>query len=233
MANWTLAQIRSKVERDLATEDELFVQPKEWIDYINEAIREAEAEITKLGLDDEYFLTKTTMSIVQGQAEYSLPPDIFANKINRVIYENGAVRYPIKRLRGSKAIEHFHELNYLPTGTDYYRYLITNDGVSGVKMQIAPTPQVSETNTITVWYHRDAKQLSVDTDACDIPEFVNFVLQYVKCRIYEKDVGHPNAQMAAAQLEKQRALMVETLTDMVEDGDNVMEQDTSFYQECV
>jgi hypothetical protein len=231
MATWTLLDIRNKIEKDLATEDELFVQKTEFSGYVNEAIREAEAEIHKLGLDDNYYLSKSTISLVNGTAEYSLPSDIYANKIKNMFYLNGAIRYKILRLRGTKALNYFHDLNYLATGTEEYRYLILNDASSGPKIVFSPTPKETVSDVITIWYVRDAKELSNDSDVCDIPEFINFILQYVKNRVYEKDVGHPNAPKAASDLEQQRALMIATLTDMVADGDNVVEQDISFYEE--
>jgi hypothetical protein len=233
MATWTLTNIKAKIERDLGTEDELFIQDTELTEYINEAIRECEAEIHKLGAEDEYFLSKATANVVNGTEAVDLPADIYGNKLRRVIYLNGTKRYPVRQLKGTQKFERYHDLNYLPTGTEDYRYLLTNVSGTGVKMILAPTPQESVTNGLTMWYVRNAKELSAGSDVCDIPEFINFIFQYVKVRIYEKEVGHPNTQKAMMDLEKQRQLMIETLTDMVVDGDNTVEQDITFYEESV
>jgi hypothetical protein len=237
MPVWTLTNIKTKIEQDLDTEDELFVQDTELTGYINEAIREAEAEMKKLGVADEYFLSKMTFSIVNGTESYAMPTgasgEIYANKIKKMVYINGARRYPIKRLRGTTMIERYHDVNYLPSSTEEYRYLILNDATAGTKIILAPTPMESVTNAVTIWYVRNAKELTAVGDICDIPEFINFIIQYVKKRVYEKEVGHPNLPIAMADLEKQRTLMIETLTDMVPDEDTELEQDQSFYEESV
>lgn len=238
MPVWTLANIKTKVEQDLDTEDELFVQDSELTGYINEAIREAEAEIIKLGIQDEYFLSKMpAFNLVSGTEAYAMPTgvtgEIYANKIKRMVYMNGTRRYPIKRLRGTKMIEKYHDLNYLPSGLDEYRYLILNDLATGPKIILTPTPQENTANAVTIWYVRNAKELVAAGDVCDIPEFINFIMQYVKVKVYEKEVGHPNIPLALSALEKQRTLMIETLTDMVPDEDTELEQDISFYEESI
>ena len=50
---WTLGQIKAKVKRDLDIESEVFIQPDELIEYINDAIDEAESEIHSLY--EDYF----------------------------------------------------------------------------------------------------------------------------------------------------------------------------------
>jgi len=69
-----------------------------------------------------------------------------------------------------------------------------------------------------------------DTSVCDIPEFVDFVLQYMKVRCYEKE-SHPNLGLAVAALESKRKNMNDTLANMVPDGEQELEQDTEFYRD--
>ena len=65
----------------------------------------------------------------------------------------------------------------------------------------------------------------------DIPQFATFVMQWVKCRCLEKDIGDPRYQNATTVLEQQRKQMQDTLAEMIPDLDNEIEPDFSSYQE--
>ncbi len=90
-----------------------------------------------------------------------------------------------------------------------------------------------------LWYIRNAARIPLiaegtqaitEATLVDIPEFANFLLQYVKCRIWEKE-GNPNLQTGLAVLEQQRKMMVDTLTQMVPDDDDQIQPDLSHYEE--
>lgn len=83
----------------------------------------------------------------------------------------------------------------------------------------------------TLWFIRQANRLYLDADICDIPQFANFITQFMKKRCYEKEPGHPTFQQAIVDLDRQRKLMVETLTEMVPDDDNRVQGDFSHYWE--
>ena len=223
---FTLAEIRSKVEKDLDLEDEVFVTTTELNSYCNEAIDEAEAEIH--GLYEDYFLNKATITLVQGTSDYALPSDIYAHKIRRIIYQNGATIYPIERMKDWKKFEQKAITDFYP-GTAWYSYLILNAVAGSPKLSLVPTAQESGAY-VTVWYIRNAARLTNDSDICDIPEFVNFIYQYMKVRVYEKEMN-PNTQGAIAVLQQQRELMQGTLATMVPDADNNIEMDLSSYEE--
>ena len=223
---WTYAMIKAKVEQDLALEDEVFVEPAELLGYVNEAIREAEAEVH--GLYEDYFLNRATLTLVQGQEEYDLPADIYAHKIRRVVYKNGSEVYKLERMRDWKKFENYAIESINQSSTRYY-YFIINPTAGSPKLLLSP-PAKTAGPYVTIWYLRDANQLVADTDICDIPEFVSFVLQYTKTRCYEKE-GHPNLAKAMQDLEQQRRQMTGTLASMVPDGDNEIEADFSSYEE--
>ncbi len=65
----------------------------------------------------------------------------------------------------------------------------------------------------------------------DIPEFANFLMQFMKVRCLEKDGTDPRFDTAVAILQQQRKMMVDTLTQMVPDNDDVLEGDFSHYEE--
>ena len=77
----TYAQLLAKIEKDLDLESEDFIQDDELMEYFNDAIRECESHIHKLGLEDVYFKTFDNPSLVSGTSDYAMPTNIFANKI--------------------------------------------------------------------------------------------------------------------------------------------------------
>lgn len=230
MANWTLRQIITKIEQDIDTEDETFIQPTEMFGYVNEAVREAEAEIHKLGTEDEYFLSSATINLINGTAIYALPSDIYGSKIRAIVYNNGSEIYYVRRLRNQYKFTAFADINTFPGSRPAYKYILKNvSAAAGTTIVLTPPSQETSTN-MTLWYIRNANELTTDLDQCDIPEFVNFIMQYVKVRIYEKE-GNPSLQKAVADLQAQRQLMVATLTDQTADDDNIVEMDLSHYEE--
>jgi hypothetical protein len=64
----------------------------------------------------------------------------------------------------------------------------------------------------------------------DIPEFSTFVIQWVKCRCFEKE-SDPRLSGAAETLVQQKKQMVDTLTVSIEDDDDVIQGDFSHYDE--
>ncbi len=235
MAYKTFAQIKQKVERELDLEAEDIVQPEEFQEYVNDGIDEAEAEIHKLGLEDEYFLTKAFLALNTGVGEYSLPANIYANKIRKVIYKSGSQVYEIKRLRGKKKFEVIADIELYGNTLDYYQYLLTNpDADGGVVFNLYPPSRETSTQNANIWYIRCANRwvdLVVDTTLCDLPAFaLNFLYAYVQWRCFDKE-QHPGAGEKKAYKEEAKRLMVETLTNMVPDEESGIEMDLSSYDD--
>lgn len=227
MKLWTWSELYTKVENDLALQSEDFVDQTELLGYANEAIDEAEAEI--LGLYEDYFLTRATITLVQGTEAYALPATIWGQKIRRVIYNNGTELYTVPRLRDWRKFENYADVNQYGQSTDY-AYLITSE-TAGAQSKLVLVPPARENGAyITIWFIRNANELAADADVLDIPEAANFIMQYMKMRCYEKE-GHPMTAKAQQDLEHQRQLMLSTLTTMVPDTENEIELDLSAYEE--
>lgn len=224
---WTWAEIRTKIKRDLDIEAETFIRADELLEYANDAIREAEAEIK--ALYEDYFLDKTSLSLVQGTDEYDLPTDIYAHKIRRVIYNNGSSVYTINRIQDWKKFETKAIADNFAT-SDLYQFFIYNPAAGTPKFLIVPKARETVADVVTIWYQRDANRLAVDTDICDIPEFITFIFKHIKTSVYEKE-GHPNLDRAMADLAVERERMQGVLAQMVPDAENEIEIDYTFYEE--
>lgn len=222
---WTLTQIRSKIERDMDTEEETFVSQTELDEYINEGIDVCEAEIHTLY--EDYFLTKSTLALVDGADEIDLPTDIYAHKIRRIVWRNGTDIYTVARIRDWKKFETY-DIQRITGSSTTYAYFLMNTTPGSPKILLTPPAQTTDSTSATCWYLRQANRLVDDTDVCDIPEFVYFVIQYVKVRIMEKE-GNPMLQKGMTDLAMIKDQMVSTLTSMVPDADDEIEADLSHY----
>lgn len=229
----TLLQIRTKINQDLDLEAETFLSTtagtREIDGYINAGIDEAEAVIHTIY--EDYFLTSYALPFVEGTSTYSLPTDIYANKIRAITYDDGTRAYRIPRIKSWLKFEKFLLLSRQENTSADYQFLIKNvSAILGVQLVLVPTSRVTSNNVATLWYLRNANRLVEETDLCDIPEFTEFVIQFAKVMISKKELN-PTLDFEMAALEHQRKLMVDTLTQMVPDDDNTIELDTSIYEE--
>lgn len=226
MKYWTWAEIKAKVRKELDLEAEVFIEDSELLEYANEAIDEAEAEIHSLY--EDYFLTSTPISLVNGTSDYDLPSDIYAHKIRRLVYRNNSTVYEVERLKDWRKFEKKHVADIFST-SDLYTYFLKNSTAGSP--QIVVVPQARETGAnMELWYLRNANRLEATTDVCDIPEFITFIFDYMRVRVYEKE-GHPLLQQAEARLQRRRALMQGTLASMIPDAMNEIEPDMTMYEE--
>ncbi len=87
-----------------------------------------------------------------------------------------------------------------------------------------------------IYYIRNAVKLdesdltTADATSVDIPEFYPYLVKYVKAECYKKE-GHPNAPQALIDLEVERRRMVDTLSNMVPDGETQIEMDLTHYED--
>jgi hypothetical protein len=223
---WTKAEIVAKIERDLDLEGEVQITPTELDGYINAAIDKAEAIIHTLY--EDYFLSKTPLTLVVGVDEYDLPSTIYAHKIRAVWYRNGTKIYEIPRSKPSRKIANY-EFGRITTASDNYSYSIYNS-TPGQPKFVLDQAATESGQYVTIHHIRQANNLVADTDVCDIPEFVHFVIQESKCSCYEKE-GHPMLAKAIGDRDTMRTDMVNTLTNMIPDEDTKIEADFSFYEE--
>jgi hypothetical protein len=295
----TLLDLKTRVKQRLDLEDEEFIVDSELTYYFREAVDYVESEIHKLNIEDQYFETVAPLAVVSGVADYTLPSDIYANKIKRVIHNRQDDIYEIKRMTGINRYTDIHN-NYLYSSTaQVLSYIIINSSEKQKPViRLIPRPQftvdtytptinttvssktitvssatglivgqfISSTNVPTntivesisgttvvmsapatatatgtastftssdvlVYYTRNAKDPTADTDSIDIPEFSNFIVQYVVVECLKKEIGNPRLEIEAGKLEEFRNQMLSTLSNMVPDQRDSVEMDLSIYGE--
>lgn len=231
MREWTGTELKEKVVNDLDLSNETSIADAEYLGYMNEAIDEAEAEIHRLGVEDEYFLEHAMLSLVSGTSAYAMPANIYANKIRGIVYANGSDIYQVKRIRGRNKFLYVAELDYENSATAAYRYFVNNVTGTGRRINLVPAARETSALVMKVWFIRNAARISALSDTLDIPEFANFVLSHMKCRLLMKE-GDPRVQLELVNLQNQRKLMIDTLTEMVPDEDSgEIDSDFSHYEE--
>ena len=241
MRLYTYAEIEKKVRTDLDLLDtDNFVQNDEFAGYCNDAIDIAEAEILKL--HEDYFLTPTDVTLVQGTADYALPSNIYAQKIRSIIYHNGPRIYPVQRIKDPDKFYKREEVNYYSTSETEYSYILLN-AVESEQAKISLTPPALESGAVLrLWYIRNATRIPLTTDSgtptrsaqlatiLDIPEWALFITQYMKWRAYEKEMD-PRTEKAEAAMLEMKKNMVETLANRVVDNDDTIPPDMNFYHD--
>jgi len=219
MTLWTLDDIKTKIKNDLDLTNETMITDAELNGYINQAVQEAEQHV--LTIYEDYLLQSAQLSVTSGTSDYDFPSNIYAHKIRRILYDDGTTKYEVQRLKD------FKDIPYVQT-TDYYRYKVVMNSSGDFKIKLFPTAQETSTTNFTIWFIGSANTLSASTDKMNIPEAAQFVVTKSKLECARKE-GHP-AQVALEQeVERQRKLLVDTLTAMVPDEDNHIEPDMSFY----
>ncbi len=236
----TYSQIEGKIRKDLDLQDtDNFIGYDEMAGYVNEGIDLAEAIILKI--DEDYFLTKSSLSMVASAADILLPSDIYAQKIRAIIYKNQGRIFEVKRLRDPKAFLERMVINDQVTSTEEYMYFLRMD--AGVTQAVAElTPPAYESGAyLTIHYIRNAARVPLVEEGSsratqlatilDIPEFRSVLEQHAKMRCYEKMKDKVAEEKAEKKLAVLLETMVDTLTNRVPDRDDVVPQDFSHYAE--
>ena len=224
----TWAEIKARLNDNVDLENEIFIDADELLALGNEAVNEAEAEIHELYQD--YFLATDEITLVSGTEAYSLPADIYANKIRGVVYNDGSDYHRVSRIKQS--VDSFLEIEHSTdndSGTPEEYYLKNESAAAGSQIVFTPSVNVSGAY-IKLYYLRNANKFVNDASTCDIPEFVDFIVSYVQVGVMHKE-GNPNIEQEKIHLSRKRELMKETLAKMVPDLDDTLELDMSFYQD--
>jgi hypothetical protein len=220
----TFDEIKTKIQSDYDLLDEVFIDEDALLGYINEAIDDAETTIHTLHYEDKYFLVQDTFSWVNGTQDYTLPTDIYSNKIRLIFYSNGEDKYVIKRITNLAQIPYILD-------SDMYQYIIYNTTAAGVFTRFFPTPVETSTNAM-IWYIRNMKRMTTSASAsnvCEIPECVNFVYQHVRRSCAKKTRRADMIQMENDALKEQYVAMCDALKDMTAEENNLVPMDLQTY----
>lgn len=229
MAYLTWGDIKAEVQKDLGIEGDPDYDEQELVNICNRGINRVESRVIQLQQD--YFLTKASpIAVTAGVLEYDLPDDIYANKIRRIFWEENG--YNRKRLYRATNIDDMEEMQ----GGDSYdytkklRYMILNSNSGGRKITLSYSN--SDAN-ITIYYTRNANRFTVtggESQICDIPEFVDAVVAYMKYQIEFKDKS-PTLSAAKQDYIEIMQELTHSLGQAVNDEDMMIEPDTEIWDD--
>jgi len=221
---------KQKVENDLDLRAENFISPGEMKDLFNQAIDFVEAEVHKLGLEDEYFLKQSAIPLVAGTQDYNMPADIYANKIKGLVFSESLTNtYEVRRVRGQKRFVDIKLTELFDSSTIDHRYIVVNNSANTPQIRLVPSAKITSTTALTIWYTRNAAKVVDDADLIDVPEFFSYIIQFVKNEIKIKE-GTLN-DVDIINLAREQKNMTDTLTEMIPDRDDFILADTEFYEE--
>jgi hypothetical protein len=330
---FTVSEIIEKIQEEMDLQEETFISQSEFIDYINEGIDDAEAEIMKLY--EGYFNTTSTIDLVAGQKAYSLGArdeiqtvtfdlipnsgtftlsfdgqttaainfnataadiqsalqllsnigtnnvlvtgnftsgfevrfvaslsqagqseltsassllkdatsvvithattqeggalNIYANKLKHVQYKSDSTNYyQIRRLK-TKNIAFIEE--QLPTNNHNLWYDIQYDSTrKGQQIVFYPTPQLSVTGGVRLWYVRNAERVASLTDLVDMPDAHPYIYSFVKVKVARKELS-PLLGAYENEMERSLTKLREAFSTMIPDETEEIERDMSFYND--
>ena len=229
----TLKTLREEIQADLDLEDETFISDADINRWINQGIRSSERIIH--GLYEDYFLCSEDKAITTASNLVDYPSDMYANKIRKILFKSGSNEvYEVKRVSNLRDAT---ERDVLETGSNpTLEWSPTNDSTNGRKIRLFPS--ASRNGTLTIWYIRNANQLTgatvalADAEECDIDEFEVYVTQFAKVQCYLKE-GDPRANEAKMLEQQYKADIIETLSNMVPDNNDEIPMDMSFYDDVI
>jgi hypothetical protein len=217
----TWAIIKAEIEDECDLAEETFVDAGELMNYANSALEDIEKEIHTL--NDKYFAAEANLSMVSGTAAYSLPSDIYATKITGIYFDDGSKSYEIKEIK---------DLSILPDieTSDDYRYRIINNAATGLQLKLYPTAQTTDSTSVTIHYRRKVNKFLTTATTIDVPEGKEFVKQFVTDKVTNKERMTPDAPESAA-LKRKRDQLLDSLTKQIDDNNNGLGVDMSYYAE--
>ncbi len=223
----TWGEIKSTIQKKHGIEGDTTFDENELVAMVNEAINKVEARV--LTLNQDYFLTRTSVSLLAGETSITLPSDIYASKIRRVFIKQGSK--PKRKLFRAKNLDEMEVYS-----DDYYdvkklRYVILN-GVSERTIELSHN---NFDSTVDIYYTKNSNKINTtdgDSQICNIPEYADAVMAWMSYLIEFRD---KTPAMAQAKDDYNSIIrdLVDTLSVAVNDEDNTIEPDFSFHADHI
>lgn len=198
-----VSQLYSRLDRELDLEGETLLTFDNFIDYINDAIEDAEVLISQ-AFGDYFLVPDFELDIVAGQEYVDLPSDIYLSRIRYMSYSNGSESYKIKK----KKLDRIQDT----MASDGYTYRIENTS-QGSKIKLYPTPSENVDGGIILSYLRKIDRVIDDNSVIECP-YMNFIISHVKVSIFTLDDDTAKLQLEIPRLERYE----KKLQDIVAEG---------------
>jgi hypothetical protein len=149
----TLVQLRNDVFADLNLEGEVLIGQTEFTAIVNRAIDYCESQIHKFRCEDTYFEACAPLALTAGYQDYSMPSNIYANKIKRIVCQKSDLTYEVRRKkRLNRYVKAALDERY--ASSNIYEYFIINNNPDvGPRIRMFPRPQetTQQVSTTGTW----------------------------------------------------------------------------------
>ena len=226
----TWGEIKAEVQKDHGIEGDPEYDEQELVNLCNRAINRVESRVIQLQQD--YFLSRTDIAVISGTTEYTLPSDIYANKVRRIFWKEDG--YNPRRLWRATDIDDMERTS----GYDSYdhtkklRYMIINNSLTGPAITLSYSTIDA---TLAVYYTRNANRFNAqdgDGQICDIPEFADAVIAYMKYLVELKDKS-PTVGATKQDYVDIMTELTSSLAQAVNDEDMTIQPDMEIYDDHI
>lgn len=227
--NIPFATLKQKINSDCDLEDQDWVDNTDLINFINEAIGDAEGEVHQLGIADQYFRTRGTLSFVANTTEVTLPTDMYGFKFGKIYYQDTNRWIQVRPFKNYQ--EYLDAIDNGIPGQNL-KFMLENDATVGPRLLIGPVPSATASARCT--YLRRVKKvdgLGGANDVLEIPEAESYVYALVKRYVYEKE-GRPDMETWLKKESDAYDMMISKLQNIKVDEETLIPLDLSFYEDC-
>lgn len=220
MSNVTYGDIKSYVQNRLDLRDEAFITPIELLQYSEEALKYCEAEVHKLNIEDMYFESEHFLKLQSGKPDYSLPSNIYANKILRIVYQTSSSAYDMARISHRRRFVDSSNIDRYgdASGNDFKYRIINNNPVDGTKIRLHPRPTLATPSfsfTATTAVGSETLTAVNSFTGLAIGQFISGVNIRNGTRIEELDVGASTILMSQSASGAGAAVALTAVADQV------------------
>jgi len=216
----TWETVQEEIKKECDIEDEQFIKDSELMAAANGMIRAIEGDIIEL--NEDYLMKTHDFTLVDGQATYDLPSDLFAQKIKWILFSDGDCKSAIERGEPWQCV--MADCN----GKMFYEILNTAWN-TGRDIKFWGLPDYKSSQTVTAWYIREITRISSINSYVNLPEFENLIILAVKKRIFEKE-KNPLLALVIEEIKEEKLRMRKIIVNQAPDGLNI-EPDLSFYND--
>lgn len=237
--DWTLIRIIDKVRDDLELHAEDFVTKADLIQFVHDAIDDAEEIV--IDCFSDFLLNFEYPDVTAGATEIPLPADLYESRLRGVFYSQSGFTagiktgdsYKLKRMR-------LEDAGSSNTG-DAYEYRLINNSQGEQKLFVYPA--ITETSDSTykpflTWYIRKFIRPTEDSDVLDKGLRIQYILSHVKCSVMQKE-GNVLLDVETGKLMKQEDKLKNSLSRLTDDDEGTLMEisdyaldeayDTDFY----
>jgi len=220
MTTWStiLSELEEEFDIDFSAEENI---TENQMLYIANMLQE-EVYMHIINLHEDYYKTSDYVNLVDGTSAYSMPTDIYLNKLRFVQYNYNNKKYKVTRISEEEKVD--------VDSNDDYMYDIENSTASGTQFVLYPASRITESSSaMKRVYIRQVIALTGGSSVIDIPS--THYIKYGLRKYVQEELGLQTFQVGLAEKQAALELTLNTMRTMIPDDDDTIKPDFSHYGE--